>query len=61
MQKIRLGRTGLMVTKTAMGCLPVQRCNDEAAIELLRAAYDGGLTATAKRRSVSRSPTCATR
>lgn len=29
MQKIRLGRTGLMVTKTAMGCLPVQRCNDE--------------------------------
>ena len=30
MQKIRLGRTGLMVTKTAMGCLPVQRCNDEA-------------------------------
>ena len=43
MQKIRLGRTGLMVTKTAMGCLPVQRCNDEAAIELLRAAYDGGI------------------
>lgn len=43
MQKIRLGRTGLMVTKTAMGCLPVQRCNDEAAVELLRAAYDGGI------------------
>lgn len=43
MQKIRLGRTGLMVTKTAMGCLPVQRCNDEAAIELLRAAYNGGI------------------
>ena len=46
MQKIRLGRTGLMVTKTAMGCLPVQRCNDEAAIELLRAAFVHVLTET---------------
>lgn len=43
MRKIRLGRTELMVTKTAMGCLPVQRRNKEDAAKLLRAAYDGGI------------------
>ena len=43
MKKIRLGRTGLMVTKTAMGCLPVQRCSEDYAVRLLRAAYEGGI------------------
>lgn len=43
MEKIRLGKTGLMVTKCSMGCLPVQRCNDEDAVKLLRAAYEGGI------------------
>lgn len=43
MQQIRLGKTELTVTKPAMGCLPVQRCGDEYAVELLQRAYDGGI------------------
>ena len=43
MRKIRLGKTGLMVTATAMGCLPVQRCDDDYAVKLLQAAYEGGI------------------
>ncbi len=43
MKKITLGKTGLQVTKTAMGCLPVQRCSKEEGVRLLRAAYEGGI------------------
>ena len=43
MKKIRLGKTELMVTKTSMGALPVQRCDEQSAIKLLRAAYEGGI------------------
>ena len=43
MKTIVLGSTGLQVTKTAMGCLPVQRCDKDYAVRLLRAAYDGGI------------------
>lgn len=43
MRKIRLGKTGLMVTATAMGCLPVQRCGEDYAVKLLQAAYEGGI------------------
>lgn len=43
MKKITLGKTGLVVTKPAMGCLPVQRCDTDYAVKLLRAAYDGGI------------------
>jgi len=43
MKKIRLGKTGLMVTKTAMGCLPVQRRTVEEGAALIRAAFDGGI------------------
>ena len=43
MRKIRLGKTELMVTSTAMGCLPVQRCDEDYAVRLLRAAYEGGI------------------
>ena len=43
MKKILLGTTGLSVTKTAMGCLPVQRCDKADAVKLLRAAYEGGI------------------
>jgi aryl-alcohol dehydrogenase-like predicted oxidoreductase len=32
-----------MVTKTAMGCLPIQRCSDEDAVRILRRAYEGGI------------------
>jgi predicted aldo/keto reductase-like oxidoreductase len=40
---IRLGKTGLMVTNSAMGCLPVQRCSMEDGVRLIRAAYEGGI------------------
>ena len=43
MKTIRLGKTELIVTKPAMGCLPVQRCDTDYAVKLLRAAYDGGI------------------
>ena len=43
MRKIRLGKTELMVTSTAMGCLPVQRCDEDYSVRLLRAAYEGGI------------------
>lgn len=43
MKKIRLGKTGLMVTKTSLGCLPLQRCDEEYAVRLIRAAYEGGI------------------
>lgn len=43
MKTVRLGRTELLATKPAMGCLPIQRCGDEYAVKLLQAAYDGGI------------------
>ena len=43
MKYIRLGKTGLTVTKPALGCLPLQRCTVDEAVALLRAAYDGGI------------------
>ena len=43
MKTIPLGSTGLRVTKTAMGCLPLQRCGTDYAVRLLRAAYEGGI------------------
>jgi len=43
MKKLVLGKTGLEVTKTSMGCLPVQRCSIDDGVELLRAAYDMGI------------------
>lgn len=43
MKKIALGNTGLIVTKTSMGCLPVQRCDTDYAVKLLQSAYEGGI------------------
>ncbi len=43
MKEIILGNTGLKVTRPAMGCLPVQRCDTEYAVKLLQAAFDGGI------------------
>lgn len=43
MKYVRLGKTELMVTKPALGCLPLQRCTMDDAVELLRAAYAGGI------------------
>lgn len=42
-QKVRLGRTGLLVSKTAFGALPVQRVGMDGAKKLLRRAYDEGV------------------
>lgn len=43
MEKIRLGRSGLMVTKTSFGALPIQRVKMEEAVPILRKAYDNGI------------------
>lgn len=43
MERIRLGRTGLMVSASAFGALPIQRISVKDAVSLLRRAYDGGI------------------
>lgn len=43
MDKIRLGRTGLMVSASSFGALPIQRIPRDAAAKLLRKAYDNGI------------------
>lgn len=43
MRKIRLGKTGLLVTKPALGCLPLQRASMDDAVKILRRAYDAGI------------------
>ncbi|MGI6664288.1 MAG: aldo/keto reductase [Christensenellaceae bacterium] len=43
MKKVRLGRTDLMVTKTAFGALPIQRVDKATAVSILRNAYDAGI------------------
>ena len=43
MEKTRLGKAGLMVSRTSFGCIPIQRLSDADSTALLRAAYDGGI------------------
>lgn len=43
MDKIRLGRTNLMVTKSGFGALPIQRVSFEEAKKILRKAYENGI------------------
>lgn len=43
MEKIRLGRTNLMVTRTGFGALPIQRISFAEAGEILRKAYVNGI------------------
>ena len=43
MEKIRLGRTDLWLTKTSFGALPIQRISKEDAVALVRRAYDSGI------------------
>ena len=38
-----LGKTGLTVTRPAMGCLPIQRCSVDEAVSILQKAYEGGI------------------
>ena len=44
MKMITLGKTGITVPQNAFGALPVQRRNFEDAAEILRSAYEGGMT-----------------
>lgn len=42
-QRITLGRTGIVVNKNGFGALPVQRVSQEEANIILRKAYDNGI------------------
>lgn len=43
MEKVRLGRTNLIVTRTAFGVLPLQRTDMDEAVRILRRAYEAGI------------------
>lgn len=43
MTSLLLGQTDLTVTKPAFGALPVQRCDMDTAVAILRRAYEGGI------------------
>lgn len=44
MQKMILGRTGLEISRTGFGALPIQRVSFDEAAALLNRALDGGIT-----------------
>lgn len=44
MTKVTLGSTGITVEKNSFGALPIQRISKEAAVGLLRKAYEHGVT-----------------
>jgi aryl-alcohol dehydrogenase-like predicted oxidoreductase len=44
MQKIIFGRTGLTVSRTGFGCIPIQRISYEESTSMLRHAYENGVT-----------------
>ncbi len=43
METIRLGRTGLRVTRLGFGALPIQRCGMAEAVAIFRRAYEAGV------------------
>ena len=43
MRNVTLGKTGITVPQNAFGALPIQRISTEAAVRLLREAYEGGM------------------
>lgn len=43
MDKIRLGRTGLMVSRSGFGAIPIQRIGFDESTALLRRAFEGGI------------------
>ena len=43
MEKIRLGKTELLVSRTSFGALPIQRISKEAAAKLVRRAFEAGV------------------
>lgn len=44
MLTVKLGSTGIETGKNGFGALPIQRVSEEAAVDLLRRAYEGGIT-----------------
>ena len=44
METMRLGRTGLEISRTGFGALPIQRVDFDTARAILRKAYAGGIT-----------------
>lgn len=43
MRDLTLGKTGITVPQNAFGALPIQRVDMDTAVQILRAAYDGGM------------------
>ena len=43
MQKVTLGRSGLVVPRNGFGALPIQRISQTDAVRLIRRALDGGM------------------
>lgn len=44
MATITLGRTEIITDRNGFGALPIQRCDRETAVKILRKAYEGGFT-----------------
>ena len=44
MEQMTFGRTGLRVSRTGFGCIPIQRITYEESTALLRKAYECGIT-----------------
>jgi len=44
MDKIRLGKTGLMVSRMGFGGIPIQRLSEESAIEVVKTCINLGIT-----------------
>lgn len=61
MKEITLGTTGIHTPQNAFGALPIQRVDMNTAVEILHAAYDGGMTFfdTARAYSDSEAKLCA--
>ena len=43
MDKIKLGKTNLVVSRTGFGAIPIQRISDEDAAAILHRAFEGGI------------------
>ncbi len=43
MEKIRLGRTGMMVTRLGFGGIPIQRCTEAEAVKVVRKCLELGI------------------
>ncbi|MFH1085065.1 MAG: aldo/keto reductase [Chloroflexota bacterium] len=44
MRQVRLGRTGLMVSAVGFGGIPIQRLDDDGAVQVVRHCLDAGVT-----------------